>query len=67
LTAVEGSHDEQHQEEEGKEEGFPGPQFLEPSIQAVQLSSVQKPKLKVGKAKPKAANFTDTSFKAKCV
>lgn len=26
----------------------------------------QKPKLKVGKAKPKAANFTDTSFKAKC-
>lgn len=26
----------------------------------------QKPKLKVGKAKPKADNFTDTSFKAKC-
>lgn len=25
----------------------------------------QKPKLKVGKAKPKAANFTDTSFQAK--
>jgi hypothetical protein len=27
---------------------------------------VQKPKLKVGKTKPKADNFTDTSFKAKC-
>ncbi|KAF2465891.1 rRNA processing protein Ipi1 [Lindgomyces ingoldianus] len=27
----------------------------------------QKPKLKVGKAKPKAANFTDTSFKAKSI
>lgn len=26
----------------------------------------QKPKLKVGKTKPKADNFTDTSFKAKC-
>ncbi|OCL04238.1 rRNA processing protein Ipi1 [Glonium stellatum] len=27
----------------------------------------QKPKLKVGKSKPKAANFTDTSFKAKSI
>ncbi|KAF2177177.1 rRNA processing protein Ipi1 [Zopfia rhizophila CBS 207.26] len=27
----------------------------------------QRPKLKVGKAKPKAANFTDTSFKAKSI
>ncbi|KAI2464405.1 Pre-rRNA-processing protein IPI1 [Annulohypoxylon bovei var. microspora] len=27
----------------------------------------QKPKLKVGKAKPKAANFTDTSFKSKSI
>ena len=27
----------------------------------------QKPKLKVGKAKPKAANYTDTSFKAKSI
>ncbi|KAJ9635470.1 rRNA processing protein [Coniosporium tulheliwenetii] len=27
----------------------------------------QKPKLKIGKAKPKAANFTDTSFKAKSI
>ncbi|EKG13748.1 Mg2+ transporter protein CorA-like/Zinc transport protein ZntB [Macrophomina phaseolina MS6] len=27
----------------------------------------QKPKLKVGKAKPKADNFTDTSFKAKSI
>lgn len=26
----------------------------------------QKPKLKVGKTRPKADNFTDTSFKAKC-
>lgn len=26
----------------------------------------QKPKLKVGKAKPKASNATDTSFRAKC-
>ncbi|KAI9701287.1 MAG: rRNA processing protein [Candelina mexicana] len=26
----------------------------------------QKPKLKVGKAKPKPSNFTDTSFKSKC-
>ena len=28
---------------------------------------VQKAKLKVGKAKAKAANFTDTSFKSKCM
>ncbi|KAH9884853.1 Pre-rRNA-processing protein IPI1 [Xylariomycetidae sp. FL2044] len=27
----------------------------------------QKPKLKVGKAKPKASNFTDTSFKSKAI
>ncbi|KAI1300440.1 Rix1 complex component [Xylaria venustula] len=27
----------------------------------------QKPKLKVGKTKPKAANFTDTSFKSKSI
>ncbi|GAP87247.1 putative pre-rRNA-processing protein IPI1 [Rosellinia necatrix] len=27
----------------------------------------QKPKLKVGKARPKAANFTDTSFKSKSI
>ncbi|AEO65102.1 uncharacterized protein THITE_2111737 [Thermothielavioides terrestris NRRL 8126] len=27
----------------------------------------QKPKLKVGKAKPKASNFTDTSFKSKSI
>ncbi|KAI9836934.1 MAG: rRNA processing protein [Sclerophora amabilis] len=27
----------------------------------------QKPKLKVGKTKPKAANFTDTSFKSKAI
>ena len=27
---------------------------------------LQKPKLKVGKARPKASNFTDTSFKSKC-
>lgn len=26
----------------------------------------QKPKLKVGKTKPKASNLTDTSFRAKC-
>lgn len=26
----------------------------------------KKPKLKVGKAKAKPANFTDTSFKSKC-
>jgi pre-rRNA-processing protein IPI1 len=26
----------------------------------------QKVKLKVGKTKPKAANLTDTSFKARC-
>ena len=26
----------------------------------------QKPKLKVGKTRPKADNFTDTSFKARC-
>jgi pre-rRNA-processing protein IPI1 len=30
------------------------------------LTEIQKAKLKVGKAKAKAANFTDTSFKAKC-
>ena len=27
--------------------------------------NAQKPKFKVGKAKPKPSNFTDTSFKAK--
>jgi pre-rRNA-processing protein IPI1 len=27
----------------------------------------QKAKLKVGKAKPKASNITDVSFKAKCM
>lgn len=27
---------------------------------------LQKPKLKVGKTKPKASNFTDTSFQSKC-
>jgi pre-rRNA-processing protein IPI1 len=27
----------------------------------------QKAKLKVGKAKAKADNFTDTSFKSKCI
>ncbi|KAI9761586.1 MAG: rRNA processing protein [Geoglossum simile] len=31
------------------------------------ISFLRKPKLKVGKAKPKAANFTDTSFKAKSI
>ena len=31
------------------------------------LISVQKPKLKVGKARPKGTNFTDTSFKSKCM
>jgi pre-rRNA-processing protein IPI1 len=30
------------------------------------LIESQKPKLKVGKAKAKPENFTDTSFKAKC-
>ena len=29
------------------------------------LTICQKPKYKVGKAKPKASNFTDTSFKSK--
>jgi pre-rRNA-processing protein IPI1 len=29
------------------------------------LKDFQKPKLKVGKTKPKAANFTNTSFKSK--
>lgn len=31
-----------------------------------QLTTPQKPKYKVGKAKPKAANFTDTSFQSRC-
>jgi hypothetical protein len=30
------------------------------------LTFVQKPKLRVGKTKPKADNFTDTSFASKC-
>lgn len=29
-------------------------------------AAAQKPKLRVGKTKAKADNFTDTSFKAKC-
>jgi len=32
----------------------------------LKLTTTQKPKLKVGKARAKADNFTDTSFKAKC-
>ncbi|KAH0602688.1 uncharacterized protein H6S33_008338 [Morchella sextelata] len=31
------------------------------------LKDFQKPKLKVGKTKPKAANFTNTSFKSKAI
>lgn len=37
------------------------------SSTAANIFILQKPKLKVGKAKPKASNFTDTSFKAKSV
>jgi hypothetical protein len=35
------------------------------SFVAIANSGIQKVKLKVGKARPKAANFTDTSFKSK--
>ena len=36
-----------------------------PPIECVGLNTSQKPKLKVGKARPKAENHTDTSFRSK--
>lgn len=36
------------------------------SLRITMSNSRQKPKLRVGKAAPKAANSTSTSFKAKC-
>jgi hypothetical protein len=53
----------QHQEKEGEAEGLPGT-LSYPSIELVS-NAPQKPKLKVGKAKAKPDNFTDTSFKSK--
>ena len=43
--------------------------YLSSSVQALNnlLSLLQKPKLKVGKARPKGTNFTDTSFQSKCM
>ena len=35
-------------------------------VRQADLNQLQKPKLKVGKARPKPTNFTDTSFKSKC-
>lgn len=37
------------------------------SAKAKKEKDFQKPKLKVGKTKPKASNFTDTSFKARSI
>ena len=56
------------QEKEGKEEGFPGKPLLESHLSEEVITDIhlKKAKLKVGKAKAKAANFTDTSFKSKC-
>jgi pre-rRNA-processing protein IPI1 len=36
------------------------------SVDVYESNCPQKPKLKVGKTRPKAANSTDTSFRAKC-
>ncbi len=54
------------QEEERKEEGLLGLSFRAGEVMNLKANSeLQKPKLKVGKTKAKAANFTDTSFKSK--
>jgi len=64
LTAVERQDDDQLEKEEGQEEGFPS---MSTNFQKMDMSDFeQKPKLRVGKAAPKAANSTSTSFKAKC-
>lgn len=55
--------------EEREEKGFsgvPSPSFRH-HTQPLKLIRSQKPKLKVGKAKAKPDNFTDTSFRAKCM
>ena len=58
-------HDRQLKEEEGEqEERLPGKHVQD--FYELQSWPKQKPKLKVGKARPKAANSTDTSFRAKC-
>ena len=64
MTAVERQDDDQLEKEEGQEEGLPSRMT---KFRAINMSDfAQKPKLKVGKAAPKAANSTSTSFKAKC-
>ena len=39
----------------------------DPPAPSTNCHRLQKPQLKVGKARPKASNFTDTSFKAKSI
>jgi hypothetical protein len=54
-----------YEKEERQEKGLPGTPIALPGlVKPTNLN--QKPKLKVGKARAKADNFTDTSFKAKC-
>ena len=58
-----------NQEEEGQAKGFPGKQrsTRQHHIRTLLTSGDQKTKLKVGKEKAKASNFTDTSFTAKTI
>jgi pre-rRNA-processing protein IPI1 len=49
-----------------KQKDFQVRRFLTQVIEQLILTELQKPKLKVGKAKAKPENFTDTSFKSKC-
>lgn len=57
-----------HEKEERQEKGLSGKLiFLKGGVDTEDiLTQLQKPKLRVGKARAKADNFTDTSFKAKC-
>jgi hypothetical protein len=67
VIVVEDHHDIKHEEKEREqEEGFPGTAAQERRLEKYLANKTQKPKLKVGKARPKAANSTDTSFRAKC-
>jgi hypothetical protein len=67
VIVVEGHYDIKHEEKEGEqEEGFPGTAEQERRFKGHAANKTQKPKLKVGKARPKAANSTNTSFRAKC-
>jgi len=61
------NHGKQFETEEGEAEGLPGRRINEDHYRKLNKHTdcSQKPKLKVGKAKAKPENFTDTSFRSK--